>query len=74
MSRKGEIKREIKAGEEEIERLEKKRARSQSALLDAIISETKPDKADVEYFKVFSRLIEVERENLRKLKEELKKL
>ena len=74
MSRKSEIKREIKAGEAEIENLEKKRMRSQSALLEAIIREEKPNKADVEYFKTFSELIEVERENLRKLQEELAKL
>ncbi len=71
MSKKSELKRAIAESEEEIETLEKKRSRSQSALLAAIIEDKKPDGVDVEYFKTFTALIDVERENLRKLKEEL---
>lgn len=74
MSKKGELKKKVRESEEEIETLEKKRGRSQSALLEAVVNNKKPDPADVEYFKVFTSLIEVERENLRKLKEELEKL
>lgn len=71
MSKKSDLKKAIQESEEEIESLEKKRARSQSALLQAILNNTKPNDMDVEYFKTFSSLIEVERNNLRKLKEEL---
>lgn len=74
MSKKSALKRKISDSEKEIENLEKKRVRSQSALLEAILCNTKPNDADVEYFKVFSSLIEVERANLRKLKEELETL
>ncbi len=71
MSKKSELKRAITESEEEIENLEKKRARSQSALIGAIIENRKPNDVDVEYFKTFTALIDVERENLRKLREEL---
>lgn len=71
MSKKSELKRAIVESEEEIETLEKKRSRSQSALLKAIIENKKPNDVDVEYFKTFTALIDVERENLRKLREEL---
>ncbi len=74
MSKKSVLKKAIAASEEEIDALEKKRTRSQSAILEAYLNNTVPTKADAEYFRTYSRLIEVERENLRKLKEELEKL
>lgn len=74
MSKKSEIKKAISDSEKEILELERKRTRSQSALLEAIINNEKPKPSDVEYFKVFTQLIEVERDNLRKLNEELKNL
>lgn len=74
MSKKSEIKKAIAESEKEIEELEKKRTRSQSALLEALVNNKKPQESDVEYFKVFTQLIEVERDNLRKLNEELKNL
>ena len=74
MSKKSELKRAISESETEIETLEKKRARSQSALLEAILANAKPNVTDVEYFKLFTSLIEVERANLKKLNEELSKL
>ena len=74
MSKKGDLKRAIANSEREIEALEQKRARSQSALLAAVINNTKPDATDSEYFRVFTALIDAERENLRKLTEELKDL
>ena len=74
MSRKSEIKKAIAESEREIEALEKKRTRSQSALLEALFYNKKPAESDLEYFKVFTQLIEVERDNLRKLSEELKNL
>ena len=74
MSKKGELKNRIKESETEIENLEKRRGRSQSALLQAVVEGVKPDPTDVEYFKTFTKLIELERENLHKLKIELEKL
>ena len=74
MSKKGELKKRIKESETEIENLEKRRGRSQSALLQAVVEGVQPDPTDVEYFKTFTKLIELERENLHKLKIELEKL
>ena len=74
MSKKSEIKKAIAESEKEITELEQKRTRSQSALLEALLNNKKPQESDVEYFRVFSQLIEVERQNLRSLKEELKNL
>ena len=74
MSRKRELKREIAASEREIEELEKKRMRSHSALMEAQVNNTPASAKDVEYFKIYSNLIDLERKNLRCLKEELAKL
>ena len=71
MSKKSVLKKAIAASEEEIDALEKKRTRSQSAILEAYLNNTRPTNADAEYFRTYSKLIEVERENLRKLKDEL---
>ena len=71
MSKKSVLKKAIADTEKEIDELEKKRNRSQSAILEAYLNGTRPAKADAEYFRTYSQLIEVERENLRKLKEEL---
>lgn len=71
MSKENDIKRMIADCEKEIEVLEKKRNRSEAALLEAIINHEKPNETDTEYFKKFSRLIELERANIRKLNEEL---
>ena len=56
MSKKGELKKRIKESETEIENLEKRRGRSQSALLQAVVEGVKPDPTDVEYFKTFTKL------------------
>lgn len=74
MSRKSDLKRAIADSEKEIEALEKKRARSQSSLMAAMLSNKPQNPMDAEYFRVFSALIDSERENLRKLLEELESL
>lgn len=74
MSKKSDLKRAILDSEKEIADLEKKCARSQMALLQAILNNSKPDEQDAQYFRVYTSLIEVERENLRKLYDELKDL
>ncbi len=73
MSKKSILKKAIEASKQEIDELEKKRTRSQSAILEAYLNNTVPTKADAEYFRTYSQLIAVERENLRKLNAELEK-
>ena len=48
MSKRGEIKKQIKASEAEIEALEKKRLRSQSAILEAMLNKTEPSEQDAD--------------------------
>ena len=74
MSKKGELKKAIAQSREEIEQLERKLGRSQVAIIEAIISQAKPSDKDIEYFRTYAELIDVERENLQKLNEELKNL
>ena len=74
MSKKKDLEKAIQESENEIEQLEKKRIRSQSALLDAFLNNTMPVYADVHFNRISSGLMVIERENLRKLTEELNKL
>lgn len=74
MSKKRELKKQIEESEREIEALEKKRMRSHSALMEAQVNNVPPSASDVEYFKIYSNLIDLERKNWRQLKEELEKL
>ena len=74
MSRKSELETAIRASEHEIDLLEQKRLRSMSSFIEALVNHDTPSEEDVEYFKTFSGLIELERENLRRLTEELEKL
>ena len=74
MSKKGDLKKAIEESEREIEALEKKRMRSQSALMEAHINNVAPNASDIEYFKIYSNLIELERKNLRQLNSELNNL
>ena len=71
MSRKRELKKAIDDCESEIEALERKRERSQIAVMRAMIAGVKPNPEDERYFQVFSDLIDKEREELRKLYAEL---
>ncbi|MCI8499124.1 MAG: hypothetical protein HFE28_00730 [Clostridia bacterium] len=74
MSKKSELKRAIADTEKEIEALEKKRARSQSVLLSAVVTKSEPNPTDVEYFRVFTALIDERRQTLRQLMDELENL
>ena len=74
MSKKSDLKKAIADSEKEIAELEKKRARSQSAVLESMLNHAEPKKKDAEYFRTYSSLIELERENLRHLREELEAL
>ena len=74
MSKKGQLKKAIADSEREISALEQKRERSQSALMHARLMHVKPNPEDEQYFKVFTSLIDNEREHLRKLYAELNSL
>ncbi|MDE6660329.1 MAG: hypothetical protein K2J93_00710 [Anaeroplasmataceae bacterium] len=74
MSKKRELKRQIAESEKEIVALEQKRQRSQSSLMEAHVNNVAPNASDVEYFKLYTNLIELERENLRQLKKILEQL
>lgn len=74
MSQKSALKKAIKDSEKEIENLEKKRMRSQSALLETVVTGEKANKQDLEYFKLYTSLIELERKNLSQLYKELNSL
>ncbi len=74
MSKKSRLKKAIGDSEREIVALEQKRERSQAALMRAMLMGEKPDKDDEYYFKVFSSLIDNEREHLKQLYAELEAL
>lgn len=74
MSRKSDLEKAIKESENEIDLLEQKRIRSMSAFIEALVNHDTSSPEDVEYFKTFSGLIDLERENLRRLNEELDKI
>lgn len=71
MSKKRDLKKAIEESEREIVALEQKLARSQSSLMRAMITGKKASKEDEEYFKVFSALIDQEREHLHQLYNEM---
>ena len=58
----------------QIEELEKKRARSQSALVDAILSNSIPEDQDVDYFNRYSERINSDRARIRELERKLKEI
>ena len=74
MSKKSELEKKIRESEQELDMLEQKRLRSMSSFIEALVRHDTPSDEDVEYFKTFSGLIELERENLRMLNEELELL
>ena len=74
MSKKAELKKQIADSIQEINNLEAKRNRSQAAILKAFLDKTEPLKADAEYFRVYTQLIELERKHLRELNLALRKL
>lgn len=74
MSKKSDLKKQIEDSEREIEALEAKLMRAQISVLGAIINKQEPSEEDKEYFRVYSKLIEVERENLKNLYKQLNEL
>ena len=74
MFEKSIIKKKIKKSKKCIETLEKKRARSQAALVTAILSNQTPGDEDVEYFNRFTELIEAERNKMHGFMKDLEDL
>ena len=61
------LKRGIKKYKKQIEEIEKKRIRSQAALINAILSNTTPDDTDVDYFNRYTAEIEELRSKMQEL-------
>ena len=74
MSRKEELIAEIEKQKDELNELERKRMRSQSDLVEALIDKVEPNETEVKFFKTLSSLIRLEREQLNCLQEELERL
>lgn len=74
MSKKSEIKKRIADSEREIEALEAKLMRSHVSVMGAILNNEEPSEEDKEYFRIYTKLIEVERENLKALHKQLSEL
>jgi hypothetical protein len=74
MFEKRKLRKQIKKAKEAIVELEQKRARSQAALIDALLKNEDPDDMEVDYFNQFSGLIDGERERLHALMEEYEAL
>lgn len=74
MSKKSELKKQIEESEREIEALEAKLMRSQISVLGSILRNEDPNDVDKEYFRVYSKLIDVERDNLKELYKQLNSL
>lgn len=74
MSRKSELKYEVRTSEDTIEALEKKLFRSQTVLMLALVDGQTPDPTEVGYFKTYATLIEQERKKLIGFMKELEDL
>ena len=61
MFEKRKLNRAIRRSKQRIELLEKKRYRSQAALVDALLTHSAPNDEDVEYFNLYTSQIEKER-------------
>ena len=64
MFKKMKLKKQIEDCKKRITELEQKRARSQAALVEAILTHTEPDDKDVDFFNMFTKQIEDVREDM----------
>ncbi|MBO4584961.1 MAG: hypothetical protein IKZ81_03065 [Clostridia bacterium] len=71
MFKKMKLKKEIEQSKQKIAELEQKRARSQAALVEAILLKTEPKDDDVDFFNKFTEQIEEERQHMHDLMKEL---
>ena len=74
MSVKKDLAKEISLLEREMAALESKRSRSMAALIEALISRRDPSDSEMQFFRQYTAEIEVKREKLIELTEQLKKL
>ena len=74
MFEKRKLRKAIEKSKKNIEFLEKKRARSQAALVEAILRHTDPSDSDVDYFNRFTEQIEAERSHMHSLMDQLDRL
>ena len=74
MSLKKDLAKEISIVEKEMHELEGKRARSMAALMEALISRRDPSELEMQFFRQYSAEIEVKREKLIEMTEQLKHL
>ena len=74
MSEKSKLKKEIKVCRQTIEEIERKRARSQSALVQAILLQEEPDERDVEWFNKYTGEITACRNHMIELQKRLDSL
>ena len=74
MSLKKDLAREIAIIEKEMQELESKRSRSMAALMESLISRRDPDVHEMQFFRQYTAEIEIKREKLIDLTNQLKKL
>ena len=71
MSEKSKLKKEIKICRQTIEEIERKRSRSQSALVQAVLLQEEPDEMDVEWFNKYTGEITACRNHMIELQKKL---
>lgn len=74
MSEKSKLKKEIKLCRQTIEEIERKRSRSQSALVQAVLLQETPDEMDVEWFNKYTGEITACRNHMIELQKKLNSL
>ncbi|MBQ1537172.1 MAG: hypothetical protein IIZ73_02485 [Ruminococcus sp.] len=74
MSEKRKLKKEIKICRQTIEEIERKRSRSQSALVQAVLLQEEPDENDVEWFNKYTGEITACRNHMIELQKKLNSL
>lgn len=74
MSEKRKLKKEIKICMQTIEEIERKRSRSQSALVQAVLLQEEPDENDVEWFNKYTGEITACRNHMIELQKKLNSL
>lgn len=74
MNEKRKLKREIKICKQTIEEIERKRSRSQSALVQAVLLQEEPNENDVEWFNKYTGEITACRNHMIELQKKLNSL
>ncbi len=74
MSEKSKLKKEIKICQQTIEEIERKRSRSQSALVQAVLLQETPNENDVEWFNKYTGEITACRNHMIELQKKLNSL